>query len=318
MPLHALDFFVPQINTRRMDKLRAMAIFVRIVDEGSLTAAAGVLGMSVPSIVRTLAALEHALGVRLINRTTRRSSLTDAGREYYERSRRVMAEVEAADASLSARRTEAKGRLRVTAPVMYGRLRLGSVITDFLARHPGIEIELLLLDRVVDLVEEGIDVALRIAHLPESTLVAIPVGQTRRVVCAASRYIKRTGAPKTPSDLAAHRCIVFSGLAPGNEWLFAGKRTERVAVHPILRTNQFDVAIDACLQELGYGQFLCYQVEALLDAGKLKRVLTEFEPAFMPIHIVYPHARHVSATVRAFIDMAVPRLRSGPGTLRRR
>jgi DNA-binding transcriptional LysR family regulator len=310
MPLGALDFFVPRTNTRRMDKLRAMAIFVRIVDEGSLTAAAEVLDMSVPSIVRTLAALEHALGVRLINRTTRRSSLTDAGREYYERCRRVLAEVEAADASLSARRTEARGRLRVTAPVMYGRLRLGPVITDFLARHPGIEIELLLLDRVVDLVEEGIDVALRIAHLPESTLVAIPVGQTRRVVCAAPRYIKRAGAPKTPSDLAAHRCIVFTGLAPGNEWLFAGKRTERVSVQPILRTNQFDVAVDACLQALGCGQFLSYQVEALLGEGKLKRVLKDFEPAFMSIHIVYPHARHVSANVRAFIDMAVPRLRS--------
>jgi DNA-binding transcriptional LysR family regulator len=130
------------------------------------------------------------------------------------------------------------------------------------------------------------------------------------VVCAAPRYIKRAGVPKTPSDLAAHRCIVFTGLAPGNEWLFAGKRTERVSVQPILRTNQFDVAVDACLQALGCGQFLSYQVEALLGEGKLKRVLKDFEPAFMPIHMVYPHARHVSANVRAFIDMAVPRLRS--------
>lgn len=293
-----------------MDKLRAMAIFVRIVDEGSLTAAADALGMSVPSVVRTLAALERALGVRLLNRTTRRSSLSDEGREYYERCKRVLAEVDAADASLSARRTEPKGRLRVTAPVMYGRIHLAPVVADFIAKHPDLEIELLLLDRVVDLVEEGIDVALRIAHLPDSTLVALPVGETRRVVCAAPGYLKRAGAPRLPAALAAHRCIVFSGLSPDNEWSFAGKRAAQVAVRPVLRTNQFDIAVEACLRGLGCGQFLCYQVAALVNVGKLKRVLREFEPAPLPIHVVYPHGRYVSANVRAFIDMAVPRLRA--------
>src|SRR5512145_3275688 len=185
-----------------MDRLRAMAVFVRIVDEGSLSAAAEALAMSAPSVVRTLAALERTLGVRLMNRTTRRSSLTDEGREYYERCKRVLAEVEAADASLSARRTEPKGRLRITAPITYGRLRIAPLVADFMARHPGMEIELLLLDRIVDLVEEGIDVALRIAHLPDSTLVAVPVGETRRVVCAAPGYLKRAGTPKAPADLA--------------------------------------------------------------------------------------------------------------------
>ena len=292
-----------------MDKLRAMAVFVRIVDQGSLTAAADALNMSVPSVVRTLAALERTLGVRLMNRTTRRSSLSDEGREYYERCKRVLAEVEAADASLSARRSEPKGRLRVTAPVMYGRLHVAPVVADFMAKHSAMEIELLLLDRVVDLVEEGIDVALRIGHLPESTLVALRVGETRRVVCAAPGYLKRAGAPKQPADLSAHRCIVFSGLTPANDWSFAGTRARQVTVRPVLRTNQFDVAIDACLQGFGCGQFLCYQVAALVDAGKLKRVLTEFEPAPLPIHLVYPHGRHLSANVRAFIDAAVPQLR---------
>jgi DNA-binding transcriptional LysR family regulator len=293
-----------------MDKLRAMAIFVRIVDEGSLTAAADALGMSVPSVVRALAALERALGARLLNRTTRRSSLSDEGREYYERCKRVLAEVEAADASLSARRTEPRGRLRVTAPVMYGRLHLAPVVAEFLAKHPHMEIELLLLDRVVDLIEEGIDVALRIAHLPDSTLVALPVGETRRVVCAAASYLKRAGTPSVPADLAAHRCIVFSGLSRGNDWSFGGKRATQVTVRPVLRTNQFDVAIDACLRGFGCGQFLCYQVAALVDAGKLKRVLGDFEPEPVPIHLVYPHGRHVSANLRAFLDMAVPRLRA--------
>jgi DNA-binding transcriptional LysR family regulator len=292
-----------------MDKLRAMRVFVTIVEEGSLTAAADVLGMSVPSVVRTLAALERALGVRLLYRTTRRSSLSDEGREYYERCNRVLAEVDAAEASLSARRGEPSGRLRVTAPVMYGRMHIAPIVLAFMARYRQMETELLLLDRVVDLVEEGIDVALRIAHLPESSLVAVPVGQTRRVVCAAPSYLKRAGVPQRPADLAAHRCIIFSGLTT-NQWSFGGKRTAEATVRPALKTNQFDVAIEACLAGMGCGQFLCYQVEALLKARKLRRVLEEFEPAALPVHLVFPSARHLSANVRAFIDMAVPRLRA--------
>lgn len=294
-----------------MDRLRAMATFVRIVEAGSLTGAAEALGMSVPSVVRSLAALERSLGVRLLNRTTRRSSLSDEGREYYERCKRVLAEADAADASLSARRSEPKGRLRVTAPVMYGRFRVAPVVAAFMQRHREVEIELLLLDRIVDLVEEGIDVALRIAHLPDSTLVAIPVGATRRVVCAAPAYLKRAGVPRRPADLAAHRCIVFSGLTSGNAWSFAGARDASVSIRPALRTNQFDVAVDACLRGLGCGQFLCYQVDPLLALGKLKRVLPEFEPAPLPIHLVYPHGRQMSANVRAFLDAAVPQLRAG-------
>lgn len=296
-----------------MDKLRAMATFVRIVEDGSLTAAADALGTSVPSVVRSLAALEREVGVRLMNRTTRRSSLSDEGREYYERCKRVLAEVEAADALLSARRSEPKGRLRLTAPVMYGRMHVAPVVADFVAQFPGMEVELLLLDRVVDLVEEGIDAAFRIGHLPESTLVGLPLGETRRVVCAAPAYLRQTGVPKAPADLAARRCIVFTGLSSTNEWSFAGKPAVRVPVRPVLRTNQFDVAVDACLRGLGCGQFLCYQVDALIDAGRLKRVLGAFEPAPLPIQLVYPHARLLSPNVRAFVDLAVRRLRRAHG-----
>ena len=292
-----------------MDKLRAMEIFVRIVDEGSLTAAAQALDMSGPSVVRALAALERAMSVRLMNRTTRRSSLSDEGREYYERCKRVLAEVAEADASICARRTEPHGRLRLTAPVMYGQMQVAPVVADFMAKHQRMEVELLLLDRIIDLVEEGVDVALRIGNLPESTLVAVPVGTTRRVVCAAPSYLKREGVPKSPADLASHRCIVFSGLSRGNDWSFAGKGTAQVGVRPALRTNQVDVAIEACLRGLGCGQFLSYQVDPLVKAGKLTRVLDDFEPAPLPINVVYPHGRHVSANVRAFVDMAVPRLR---------
>ena len=291
-----------------MDRLRAMEVFVRIVESGSLAGAADSLGVSAPSVVRTLARLERSLRVRLLNRTTRRSSLTDEGREYYERCRRVLAEAEAADAALRSRRAEPRGRLRLTAPVTYGRMRVAPVVTAFLAKHPGVEVELLLLDRVVDLVEEGVDAAIRIAQLPESSLVAVQVGETRRVVCAAPAYVRRTGTPKAPGDLAGHRCIVFTGLAANNEWIFVGKPAQ-VSVRPTLRTNQFDVAIAAVLEGLGCGQVLSYHVEALVAARKLTRVLGAFEPPAVPVQIVYPHTRFLSPNVRAFVDFAVPRLR---------
>ena len=291
-----------------MDKLRAMQTFVGIVDAGSLTAAADALQVSAPSVVRSLAALEQAVGVRLLNRTTRRSSLTDEGREYYERCRRVLAEVEAADALLTARQAEPRGRLRLTAPLAYGRLYVAPLVREFMARHPAVEVELLLLDRVVDLVEEGIDAAVRIAHLPESSVVAVRVGETRRVVCASPAYLKKSGPPRRPADLSEHRCIVFTGLNPDNEWSFGAARAQRVSIRPVLRTNQIDVAIDACLSGLGCGQFLSYQVEAAVKAGRLRRVLDEFAPPPVPIQIVYPHARLLSPNVRAFIDLAAARL----------
>jgi DNA-binding transcriptional LysR family regulator len=292
-----------------MDKLRAMETFVRIVETGSLTAASETLGLSPPAVVRALAALEREVGVRLLHRTTRRSSLSDEGREYYERCRRVLAEVEAAEASLRSRRAEPKGRLRVTAPVMFGRLHVAPVVTEFLMSHACIEVELTLLDRVVDLVEEGIDVAFRIGDLPESSLVAVSIGETRRVVCASPEYLRRAGTPGSPADLARHRCIVFSGLAPGNQWAFAGKPFARMPVRPVLRTNQFDVAMTAVRQGVGCAQFLAYQVEAMLAAKQLKRILPRYEPEPVSVQVVYPHARLLSPNVRAFVDLAVERLR---------
>jgi DNA-binding transcriptional LysR family regulator len=288
-----------------------MATFTRIVDGGSLTAAAAALGTSLPSVVRMLAALERELDVRLLNRTTRRIALTDEGREYYERCKRVLAEIDDAEAALSARRLAPKGRLRVTAPVMFGRLHVAPVATDFIVKHPAVQIDLLLLDRAVDLVEEGIDVGIRIGRLPDSSLVAIPVGQTRRVVCASPAYLKRAGTPQSPADLHVHRCINFSGLSPAYEWPFgSGGGAMRITVSPAFASNQFDAALDACLRGVGVGQFLCYQVQHLLDARRLRRVLRDFDPAPVPIHVIYPHARLLSANVRAFVDWAVPRLQT--------
>jgi DNA-binding transcriptional LysR family regulator len=290
-----------------MDKLRAMATFVRIVDGGSLTAAAEALDASLPSVVRTLAALEAQLDVRLLNRTTRRIALTDEGREYYERCKRVLAEVDEAEAALSARRAAPRGRLRITASVLFGRLHVAPLVTEFLLEHPAVQVDLLLLDRVVDLLEEGIDAAVRIGKLPDSSLVAIPVGQTRRVVCASPAYLKRAGTPRSPTDLAAQRCVNFYGLAPAQEWTFA---EEASRVNAVFSTNQIDTALEACVRGIGLGQFLCYQVQALLDDGRLKRVLREFEPDPLPIQAIYPNARLVSSNVRSFLDSLVPRLRA--------
>jgi DNA-binding transcriptional LysR family regulator len=293
-----------------MDKLRAMDTYVRIVEGGSLTAAADALNTSLPSVVRQLAALEAALDVRLINRTTRRLAPTDEGREYYEHAKRLLADVEDAEAALSARRVAPRGRLRVTAPVLFGRLHVAPALNAFCAKHPAVHAELVLLDRPVDLLEEGLDVGVRIAALPDSSLVAVPVGSTRRVVCASPAYLKRHGRPDSPAALEGHRCVGFRGLSPDHEWLFAdGSRIRRVKVAPVIASNQVDVALAACADGLGLGQFLCYQVRAAIAARQLVRVLAEHEPPAVPVQVIYPGTRRMSANVRALVDWLAPRLR---------
>jgi DNA-binding transcriptional LysR family regulator len=296
-----------------MDKLKAMAAFVQIVEKGSLTAAADGLDASLPSIVRTLAALERSLGARLLNRTTRRIALTDEGRAYYERARRILGDVADVEAAVSARQGTPRGRLAIGAPVMFGRLHLAPLVTEFLAKHPQVSVELLLMDRVVNLVEEGLDTSLRIGSLADSSLVAIELGRTRRVVCAAPALLKRHGVPRQPADLARMPCIRFTGLAL-SDWEFgAGKKTTRVRVEGPIATNQIDAALDACLQGLGCGRFLDYQVAAHRQAGRLRYVLEAHEPEPLPVSLVYPQARLVSARLRAFIDWVVPRMRERLG-----
>lgn len=294
-----------------MDKLRAMQTFVRIVQAGSLTAAAQARDTSLTSVVRSLSALERTLGVRLLNRTTRRIALTDEGRDYFERCQRVLAEVEEAEAALSARRIAPAGRLAITAPVMFGRLHVAPVVTAFLTAHSEVRVELLLLDRVVDLLEEGLDLAVRIGHLRDSSLVALPLGSTHRMTCASPRYLRRHGMPRVPADLARHRCIRFTGLTPGAEWGYELEgRSVAVPVSGVFATNQIDAALDACIEGLGCGVFLGYQVADALAAGKLKRILRDYEPAPVPVSLVYPHTKLMSSRVRAFIDWTSPRLRA--------
>jgi DNA-binding transcriptional LysR family regulator len=293
-----------------MDKLKAMAAYVRIVEGGSLTAAADALDVSQPSMVRLLASLEEALGVRLINRTTRRMALTDEGREYYERCKLVLAAVDDAESSLMARRAEPRGRLRITSSVTFGRALLAPLVVDFMTQYPLLRVELVLLDRVIDLVEEGVDVGVRLAHLPDSSLVAVPVGETRRIVVGSAALTRRhplTGI----HDLRTAPCVSFMGLVSSQDWpMVIDGVPARVGVNTVFATNQIDAAILACERGLGYGQFFDYQVQESRRAGKLKPVLAGHWPAPTPIHVVYPHARLLSGNVRTLVDFVLPKLRS--------
>ena len=293
-----------------MDKFKAMETFVRIVEAGSLSGAAGRLGTSLAAVVRSLAALERSLGVRLLNRTTRRIALTEEGREYLERCRRILAEVEEADAALSDRRLRPSGRLAITAPVMFGRLHVAPVLTEFLVAHPEMRADLLLVDRVMDLLEEGLDLAVRIGALPDSSLVAKPVGSCRRVLCASPDFVAAHREQlRQPDGTQPLKAVHFAGLDSGHEWAFArGGPPVRIPLAEVFSTNHVDAALEACRKGLGCGRFLNYQVREDLAAGRLVRLWPEWEPEAVPVQLVFPHSRLLSVRVRAFVDWAEPRL----------
>jgi len=293
-----------------MDKLGAMQTFVRIIDAGSLTRAAVSLDTSLPTVVRTLAALERDLGVSLLKRTTRRINLTDEGAQYLVRCREILAATQEAEALLTARRTEPVGKLSVTASVLFGRRHLAPILYEFLLRHPKVSAEILFVDRVVNLIEEGIDVAIRIAHLRDSSIVAIPVGHMRRVVCASERYLRAHGVPQTPEDNRRHLCVRHLGLVPRNEWHFrVGGREVAVPINSVVTSNDIDGALDACLNGLGLGMFLSYMVAPYRKSGQLKYVLEKFETEPIPVQVVYAQGRLMSNRVRIFVDECVQKLR---------
>lgn len=294
-----------------MDRLQAMRTFVQIVDKGTLTAAADALDTSLPSVVRVLASLERHLRVRLLNRTTRRLRLTDEGAQYLERCRAILSQVQEAEAALSSHHAEPQGRLAITAPVALGRRYITPIVNEFVRRYPNVNIDLLLLDRYMNLVEEGLDVAVRVGELPDSSLVAIPVGQARRVICASPDYLRRHGKPRAPQDMAAHRFVRFTGVAPRDEWHFrVGRRNVMMPITSAMTCNQIDSAIEACIAGLGPGMFFSYQVASHIKAGDLRYVLEEFETERRPIQVIYPHSKLLSAKVRTFVDECVGKLRN--------
>jgi len=287
-----------------MDKLRAMQTFVQIADQGSLTAAARVLGSSLPAVVRALAAYEALLGVRLFNRTTRRISLTDEGRRHLDSCRQVLAAVDESEAALSAESRTPVGHLHVTAPVLFGQMYVAPAITRFVQAHPGMRCSVVLLDRMVNLLEEGLDVGIRIGPLDDSSLVALPLGQIRRVVVASPALLRRQGTPKHPRELLGANCLrVASGVAPPGWGPFRdGAKTLRLAVTGNLDFNHVLPAVQACVAGAGFGHFFSYQVAPYVAQKQLRIVLESFEPPPRPISLVYPHARLLPMRTRAFID----------------
>ena len=293
-----------------MNKLRAMNTFVGIVDGGSLTAAAEAGGKSLPSVVRSLATLEDSLGVRLLNRTTRRIALTDEGRLYLEHCRQILADVEDAERAMSQDQAEPKGVVRVTAPVLFGNMHVAPAVTRFLKRYQQTQVELALLDRVINMTEEGVDVAVRISHLHDSSMIAIPVGEIRRVVCASPSLLRKMPRPKRPQDLADLDCVRFTGIASESSWSFSvNGKSVAVPVKGCFQCNQAAAAIDACVAGLGIGMFLSYQVAPWVKAGQLKILLADFELAPIPVSLVYSSARLMTSRVRVFLDWMTRGLR---------
>lgn len=289
-----------------MDRLDELAVFVRIVEEGSLVRAARRLRRSPPAVTRALAALEDRIGVRLIDRTTRRLAPTEAGRALYDRARTLVADYEAATAGV--REAPVRGLLRIAAPVQFGRRHVAPIATRFLDAHDGVEIELLLNDRNVDLIEEGIDVALRIGALADSTLSARSVGQVRRLWVASPTYLERRGTPRSPSDLAHHEAVL--GTSRGtSEWSFAGAR-RGAPMHPTgrLRVDDVETRLRAARDGRGIAQLLSYQVADDLAGGRLVRLLQAWEQPPIPVHLLTKGRAHRAPKIDAFLDFAVRQL----------
>jgi DNA-binding transcriptional LysR family regulator len=293
-----------------MDRLETMRVFVAVAEAAGFALAARRLAMSAPAVTRAISALEKRVGTRLLHRTTRVVRLTDAGVRFFADCKRILSEIEEAEGSAAGSHAEPRGRLTITASTMFGRLYVAPVIVDFLARYPLVTVRTVFADRVVDLLEEGLDAAVRISHLPDSSLTAIKVGSVRRVTCASPAYLEARGAPRAPAALVEHDTIMFSQDGNTGGWAFpVGGALERVRLQPRLIANAAEVAIAAAVAGRGITRVLSYQIAAELQAGRLRIVLAEYEPAPIPVSVVFPEGRRAAAKVRAFVDFAVQSLR---------
>ena len=293
-----------------MDRFHLMNVFIVVAETRGFASGARKLGMSPPAVTRAVASLERHLGVKLLNRTTRHVRTTEAGQRYLEDARRVMAEVDAADAAVSGINAEPRGHLAITAPAMFGRMFVTPIIVEYLERFPETEISTLFLDRNVNLLLEGIDIGLRIGELPDSSMRALRVGSVRQVVCASPEYLRCHGRPSRPHDLADHSLILSSAVSDIPSWSFntgQGPRSQRIKPRLTVSTN--DAAVEAALRDFGITQLLSYQVADHVGAGKLEIILDEFETEARPVHIVHREGRYASATARSFIDFIADRLR---------
>lgn len=290
-----------------MDKLRSMEIFVAAVDTGSFTAAAERYGMSAVMVGKHVRELEQRLGAALLTRTTRRQSLTEIGRQYADQCRAILAQVGAAESLAETMRAAPRGRLKVTCAVSFGVDWLSPAIADYLVAYPEVSVDLNLNDRVIDMVEEGFDVAVRIGTLEDSSLVARPLRPYRIVVCGAPDYLARRGVPRTPADLAQHECLEFSGWAPGARWRLKGEKDGRHVPQSRLRANNGFALKQAALRGFGLVMQAEIALEQDIAAGRLVRVLDDYLPAARPMHLLYSRDRQPTPKLTSFIDFMLAR-----------
>ncbi|MCK5550497.1 MAG: LysR family transcriptional regulator [Hyphomicrobiaceae bacterium] len=294
-----------------MDRFNELKVFVSVAESGGFAKAAARLRSSPPAVTRTVAALEQRVGVQLFNRTTRMVSMTEAGRRFLEHARRILTDLDVAESELAGESTMPSGHLTITSPVTMGRMMLPSIVTDFLHAHPHVTAKVLLFDRITNLIEEGIDVGLRVGQLPDSSLIARQVGEVRRILVASPAYLSKHGRPKDPTDLKRHSMIAFTGLLPSREWVFGEAKTaRRITLKPRFEINDAAAAIAAAEGGGGITIALSYMVARQIGERRLQQVLGSFAPSAVPVQLVYPESRLVAPKVRAFVDYAAPKLRS--------
>ena len=303
-----------------MDQFAALATFVRVVDAGSLSGAARSLPTSLTAVSRQVSALERHFGTKLLHRTTRQLALTDDGRLLYERAKAILGEFRQVEAALSRGHHEPSGRLRIAAPTLIGRLLLAPVLAEFLRRYPAVSVDLQLVDRSVDMIEEDIHLALRIGHLSDSDLVARKLGDIEMIVCASPDYLARGGVPQTPAELSAHDCLAFSEIPGAAEWRFRqdAKSKWKIPISPRLWANSLDALVVAAREGSGLVRVPSWQVMNEINAGILRRVLQDYEPPAAPLHLLSQPSRLASPKTRVFADYLTTQWRSNESFITRR
>lgn len=294
-----------------MDRLDAMAVLLSVVETGSLSAASRALHSPLPTVSRKISELESHLGVRLMTRTSRKIVLTEVGEAYVRAAREILGRVDEAERRASGEYLTPRGDLTMTAPIVFGRLHVLPVVTDFLKAYPDINIRLTMSDRTISLADEQIDVALRIGHLPESNLIATRVGSMRTTVYAHPHYLKRHARPVHPRDLAEHDCIAFEGVLSHRFWTFRdGKQDISTPIRARLLVNTAEAAVDAAAAGIGITRVMAYQAKRAVDAGLLVPLLEDFELETSPVHLVHLSHGLMPLKLRTFLDFAAPRLRA--------
>ncbi len=294
-----------------MDRIDAMATLIAAIDGGSLSAASRALGTPLATVSRKVSELEAHLRTQLVIRTSRRLELTEAGRAYVAAARRILADLDDAERQAAGEYTAPRGHLTITAPIMFGRLHVAPTLLDFLGSHTEITARLVLVDHVVNLIEEHVDVALRIGRLEDSAMRAIRLGEVRWVSCASPGYLASRGEPEDLEALNQHDCVMFEGQHAAQSWSFgAGEAARSVAIRPRLAVNTADAAIAAAIAGAGITRVLSYQIAEALTDGRLRLILRRFEPEPLPVHLLHGAAALLPLKLRAFLDFAAPRLRA--------